>query len=72
MGLKNKYCKSYQPSIVMKEEEKSTNAEDKTINPSVYAREEYGQGSFWEDRYKLTAKSYFDWYAEFPELKETF
>ena len=37
----------------------------------VYSREEYATKEFWDNRYKEKG-SYFDWYAEFPELKETF
>ena len=38
----------------------------------LYSREEYGTKDFWEERYKKTEKTYFDWYAEFPQLKQTF
>ena len=37
----------------------------------MYSREEYGTKDFWENRYKENQKTYFDWYAEYPELKET-
>lgn len=37
----------------------------------VYSREEYATKEFWESRYR-EKEGYFDWYAEFPELKETF
>jgi hypothetical protein len=37
----------------------------------VFSREEYAKKDFWEDRYS-GKKVFFDWYVEYPELKESF
>jgi len=37
----------------------------------VYSREEYAESDFWDKRYQ-ESKGYFDWYVEYPELKELF
>lgn len=37
----------------------------------VFSREEYAKKDFWEERY-AGKKLLFDWYVEYPELKESF
>ncbi len=41
------------------------------LKDKVYSREEYARANFWEDRY-VENGGFFDWYAEFPELKVSF
>ena len=37
----------------------------------MYSREEYAKKEFWDDRFKET-KGFFDWYANWKELRECF
>lgn len=37
----------------------------------VYSREEYAKKEFWNDRFKET-KGFFDWYANWKEIKPAF
>ena len=37
----------------------------------VYSREEYAKKEFWDDRFKET-KGFFDWYANWAEIKPVF
>ena len=37
----------------------------------VYSREEYAKKEFWNDRFKET-KGFFDWYANWKEIKPVF
>jgi 2-polyprenyl-3-methyl-5-hydroxy-6-metoxy-1,4-benzoquinol methylase len=47
------------------------NSEEQPIKNQVYSREEYAKASFWDDRYAEKG-GFFDWYAEYPELKPVF
>ena len=42
-----------------------------TLKNEVYSREEYAKANFWDDRYTQKGGT-FDWYAEYPELKNSF
>ena len=37
----------------------------------VYSREEYAKADFWNDRFK-ESKGFFDWYANWEEIKPVF
>jgi hypothetical protein len=37
----------------------------------VYSREEYAKKEFWDERFKET-KGFFDWYANWKEIKISF
>jgi hypothetical protein len=37
----------------------------------VYSREEYAKKEFWDDRFK-ESKGFFDWYANWKEIKPSF
>lgn len=37
----------------------------------VYSQEEYAKKEFWDDRFKET-KGFFDWYANWTEIKPVF
>ena len=45
-------------------------AEQESIS-LVYSREEYAKKEFWDDRFK-ESKGFFDWYANWKEIKPSF
>ena len=50
----------------MKEESTKTD-----LSKEVFSRQEYAQANFWDERYAEKG-GFFDWYAEYPELKNAF
>ena len=49
--------------------EKKPEPAGESLEAETYSREEYATAEFWDNRYKENDKTYFDWYAEYPELK---
>ena len=53
----------------VQQEEVDSHPEEK--ESLVYKQEEYAKKDFWNDRFKET-KGFFDWYAEWAEIKPVF
>ena len=52
------------------DEDFENSAEQEPIS-LVYSREEYAKKEFWDDRFK-ESKGFFDWYANWKEIKPSF
>ena len=50
---------------------KQESSQSSSLENEVYSREEYATEKFWDDRYAEKG-GMFDWYAEYPELKNAF